>query len=159
MYCKNCGTEIREGAKFCASCGTAVEAEPKKEEFDFSKRYDNKPKGENVVKPVNEQKKEDNTESGSGNGVIMSAKHTSVLAYLTTLGFMIALIAGDREGAKFHLNQALLVHLFFVLAAVPFIGWAWGIFMLVCFIMGLSNAVNGIESPLPLIGKIKIFDK
>ena len=25
MFCKNCGNEIAEGAKFCASCGTPVE--------------------------------------------------------------------------------------------------------------------------------------
>ena len=28
MNCKNCGNELKEGAKFCAACGTAVEAAP-----------------------------------------------------------------------------------------------------------------------------------
>lgn len=29
MYCKNCGSEISEDAKFCSQCGTPVAAEPK----------------------------------------------------------------------------------------------------------------------------------
>ena len=28
MYCKNCGSEIAEGAKFCSQCGTPVDAGP-----------------------------------------------------------------------------------------------------------------------------------
>ena len=28
MYCKNCGSEIAEGAKFCSQCGTLVESAP-----------------------------------------------------------------------------------------------------------------------------------
>lgn len=28
MYCKNCGSEIADGAKFCSQCGTPVEAAP-----------------------------------------------------------------------------------------------------------------------------------
>ncbi len=28
MYCKNCGCEIADGAKFCSQCGTLVESEP-----------------------------------------------------------------------------------------------------------------------------------
>ena len=29
MFCKNCGKEIADGARFCASCGASVESEPK----------------------------------------------------------------------------------------------------------------------------------
>lgn len=29
MFCKNCGNEIAEGTKFCASCGATVDSEPK----------------------------------------------------------------------------------------------------------------------------------
>lgn len=28
MNCKNCGNELKEGAKFCATCGTAVDVAP-----------------------------------------------------------------------------------------------------------------------------------
>ena len=29
MFCKNCGKEIADGTRFCASCGASVESEPK----------------------------------------------------------------------------------------------------------------------------------
>jgi hypothetical protein len=32
MFCGNCGTEIKEGAKFCAGCGSAVGSDIQKPE-------------------------------------------------------------------------------------------------------------------------------
>ncbi|MBR5144362.1 MAG: zinc-ribbon domain-containing protein, partial [Clostridia bacterium] len=29
MFCKNCGKEIADGARFCASCGATVDSESK----------------------------------------------------------------------------------------------------------------------------------
>ena len=34
----------------------------------------------------------------------MDTKTTSIVAYITWIGLLIAFCAGDREGAKFHLN-------------------------------------------------------
>ena len=87
----------------------------------------------------------------------MNAKTTSIVAYLTWIGFIIALCAGDKEGAKFHINQALVILLFSLLAIIPCVGWIWGIFMIVCWIMGLIAAINQEEKPVPLIGGIKII--
>lgn len=87
----------------------------------------------------------------------MNAKTTGIVAYLTWIGFIIAICAGDKEGAKFHLNQALVVLLFSLLSVIPCIGWIWGIFMLVCWIMGLIAAINEEEKEIPLLGKIKII--
>ena len=28
MFCKNCGSELSDSAKFCTKCGTKVEAKP-----------------------------------------------------------------------------------------------------------------------------------
>ena len=39
----------------------------------------------------------------------MDRKMTGVVGYLTWIGLLIAFVAGDREGAKFHLNQALVL--------------------------------------------------
>ena len=39
----------------------------------------------------------------------MDKKTTGIVAYLTGIGLIIALVLGDREGAKFHLNQALVI--------------------------------------------------
>lgn len=87
----------------------------------------------------------------------MDAKTTGIVAYLTWIGFIIAICAGDKEEAKFHLNQALVVLLFSLLSVIPCIGWIWGIFMIVCWIMGLIAAINEEEKEIPLLGKIKII--
>lgn len=96
--------------------------------------------------------------SGQTSNGSMSAKTTSIIAYITWVGFIVAMCAGDREGAKFHLNQALVYHIFCLLSAVPVVGFLWGIFMLVCFILGLVWASQGEEKELPLIGKIHILN-
>lgn len=87
----------------------------------------------------------------------MDSKTTSIVAYITWIGLIIALCAGDREGAKFHLNQALVIFLFALLSVIPVIGWIWSIFMFVCWIMGLIAAINQEEKPVPLIGQIKLL--
>ena len=73
------------------------------------------------------------------------------------IGLLIAFCAGDREGAKFHLNQALVIFLFGLLGWIPCIGWIWSIFMLVCWVMGLIAAINQEEKPVPLIGQIQLL--
>ncbi len=87
----------------------------------------------------------------------MDKKTTSIVAYITWIGLVIAFCAGDREGAKFYLNQALVVFLFSLLSIIPCLGWIWGIFMIVCWVMGLIAAVNQEEKPVPLIGGIRIL--
>ena len=87
----------------------------------------------------------------------MDAKTTSIVAYLTWVGLIIAICAGDKEGDKFHINQALVILLFGLLSLIPCIGWVWGIFMLVCWILGLIAAINQEEKEVPLIGKIRLL--
>ncbi len=87
----------------------------------------------------------------------MDKKTTGWVAYLTWIGLLIAFVAGDKEGAKFHINQALVIFLFSLLSIIPCIGWIWGIFMLVCWVMGLVAAINEEEKEVPLIGSIKIL--
>ncbi len=87
----------------------------------------------------------------------MDAKTTGIVAYLTWIGFIIAICAGDKEGAKFHINQALVIMLFSLLSIIPCIGYIWGIFMIVCWFMGLIAAINEEEKEVPLIGGIKLI--
>ena len=82
---------------------------------------------------------------------------TGIVAYITWIGLLIAFCAGDKDGAKFHLNQALVIFLFSLLGVIPCIGWIWEIFMLVCWIMGLIAAINEEEKPVPLIGGIRLL--
>ena len=99
----------------------------------------------------------------------MDTKTTSWVSYVTFIGWIVAMCAGDKEGAKFHLNQSLVIWLGFaavyvanfILIFIPIIGWlavlAAYIFLFVMWIMGLIAAINQEEKELPLIGKIKIL--
>lgn len=135
--------------------------EPKKDESFFSGHY--------FQDKANEQKEsgQENSHTGgnsgnsysggnSSNGSI-STKATGVLAYLTWIGFLIAYFAGDRNGAKFHLNQGLVLNLFGLLTAVPLVGKIWSIFIFVCMVLGVINASQGQEKELPLIGSIRLL--
>jgi len=88
----------------------------------------------------------------------MDKKTTGIVAYLTWIGLLIAFIAGDKEGAKFHLNQALVVWIAGLICGfIPLIGWIGSLFCLVCAIIGLISALNGTEKEAPLLGKIKLL--
>ena len=41
----------------------------------------------------------------------MDKKMTGIIAYITLIGLILAFCIGDKEGAKFHINQALVVTL------------------------------------------------
>lgn len=87
----------------------------------------------------------------------MDKKVTSIVAYLGWIGWLIAFLAGDKEGAKFHLNSSLVILLLFLLAVIPVIGWIVSIYAVVMWFMGFINAIKQEEKPLPLIGKITII--
>ncbi len=93
----------------------------------------------------------------------MDTKVTSIVAYISWIGLIIALVAGDKEGAKFHINQALVIMLFSLvslLSFIPIVGiltGIWSIFMMVCWILGLVAAIKQEEKEVPLIGKIRIL--
>lgn len=87
----------------------------------------------------------------------MDKKTTSIVAYLTWIGLLIAIFAGDKDGAIFHINQALVILLFSLLSIIPCVGWIWGVFMIVCWVMGLIAAINQEEKEVPLIGKVRLL--
>ena len=95
----------------------------------------------------------------------MDKKVTSIVAYLSWIGLLIAFVAGDREGAKFHLNQSLVIWLagivLGVVMIVPVLGWlvglVGGIFLFICWIIGLVSAIQGQEKEIPLLGKVQLL--
>lgn len=100
----------------------------------------------------------------------MDKKVTGIVSYITIIGWIIAFLAGDKEGAKFHLNQSLvlfiieLVYNFIIsriIGLIPFLGGVVnlvvGLFFLVCWILGLVYAIKEENKEIPLIGAIKIL--
>lgn len=94
----------------------------------------------------------------------MDSKTTSIVCYLTWIGFIIAIAAGEKdEFSKGHLNNALVGLLFtlpVVLGWIPILGWLldlWCMFVGVCIIIAFIKACMGESFELPLIGKIKLI--
>jgi hypothetical protein len=108
-------------------------------------------------------------------------KTVAIVAYLTLIGFIVAIILNSGKKTKlgaFHLRQVLgfaltiiagwicvaimMVVLLFVLAfmksflmlLVPLIYAAFGISIVVLWIMGFIAAVNGQMKPMPVVGPL-----
>ena len=92
----------------------------------------------------------------------MNKTLTSIFAYIGIIFWLIAFIAGDKEGAKFHLNQGLVLAIAGVVGSilgsiVAILGTIVGIIVLVFAILGIISAAKGEEKPLPIIGNIQIL--
>lgn len=110
----------------------------------------------------------------------MDRKATGVVAYLGWIGWLIAYLAGDKEGGAFHLNQGLILAIVStvggailgtvtgVFGNIPFIGGVfaviggllagvWGLLMLILMVLGIVNAANDQFTPLPLIGGFQLL--
>lgn len=95
----------------------------------------------------------------------MNKKVTSIFAYLGIIFWLIGFLAGDKEGAKFHLNQGLVLFIasfiISLLSIIPFVGIVIScvgyVAYLVFVVMGIISACKDEEKPLPLIGKIQLL--
>lgn len=96
---------------------------------------------------------------------MLNKRGTDLVAYLGWPGLAIAYFLGDRQASRFHLNQALLLHLIGfavkLIAGLPLIGWvialAGGLFCIACWLIGLINALQGVEQPLPGLGRAQLL--
>ena len=100
----------------------------------------------------------------------MTKKGTDIVAYITIVGWLIALLCGTREESKFHLNQSLVLILANiiwgvigkVLAFIPIIGWLaipiGYLIIFVLWVMGLVYALQGQEKAVPLIGGLIVLN-
>lgn len=92
----------------------------------------------------------------------MDKKITGIVAYITLIGWAIAYLIGDREGAKFHLNQALVLGLAELLVGIiggviGFVGSVLGIVLFVLWIIALMGAIQGQDKKVPLLGDIVLL--
>ena len=94
-------------------------------------------------------------------------KVAAVAAYITWVGFIIAIIIGDKSNryVMTHINQALVINIISilggVLAVIPLlggiIGWLVSLAVFIFAIMGIGRAAVGSDEPLPYIGDIHII--
>ncbi len=144
-FCKQCGTQLPEGAGFCPACGTGIDGG----RGDYSQDWSG-----------------GNTKGYSGpEADIADNKAIAILCYFGLLFLIPYLIKPDSPFVKYHSNQGLVLFLFALISGVvsnvPFIGWligaVCGVFTFVCFILGIVAVCNGEMKELPLIGGIEIL--
>ncbi len=91
-------------------------------------------------------------------------KNTAIIAYITIIGLIIAFVMNnDKKNtfASYHIRQSLGLALtavaLSVIGIIPILGWLISFFgfffVLVLWIVGLINAINSKEKPLPVLGK------
>ena len=90
-------------------------------------------------------------------------KQTAIIAYITLIGLIIAFVMNSEKKnsfAAYHIRQSLgLMCTGFALAFVniiPILGWIvsvfGAIFLIILWVIGLMNAVNEKEAPVPVFG-------
>lgn len=91
-------------------------------------------------------------------------KTIAIIAYITIIGLIVAFVMNNEKKdtyASYHIKQSLGLGLsglaFFIIGIIPILGWLisfLGSFLIIfLWIMGLINAVNNKEQPVPLLGK------
>jgi uncharacterized membrane protein/uncharacterized protein YjbJ (UPF0337 family) len=145
--------DAKEGAKKAA--GKAKEAAS--ELADDAKEFadDAKEKASEFVDDAKEAAK-DFTDSAKE--VLSDGKNVAIIAHLTLIGWIIALImnSGDKktEYGSFYIRQMLgLALLGIVLSFIPVIGWLLWLGCAVLWIMSLVGAFSGKEKLTPGIGQ------
>lgn len=91
-------------------------------------------------------------------------KNIAIIAYITLIGLIIAFVMNNDKKAEFstyHIKQSLGLALtglaLGVIGMVPILGWLVSFFgalaLLYLWIMGLMNAINGKQKPVPWLGE------
>lgn len=163
-FCKNCGSNLPDGATFCSSCGTPVETQATAQQtvnpqpVQYQASYQ---------QPVN-----DDAADAQNN------KAMGIIAYLGILCLIPLFAAKQSKFAQYHARQGLTLLIFdvayiIVVRIIDAILWnalPWtmlgiysvvsgllslaGVFFLVLMIIGIINAAKGECKELPIIGKI-----
>jgi uncharacterized membrane protein len=104
-------------------------------------------------------------ETTHNNSTVSSeGKNIAIIAYITLIGLIIAFVMNNDKKeafAAYHIKQSLGLAAtglaLGVVGMIPVLGWIiniLGIFVLLyMWIMGLMNAINGKESPVPFLGE------
>ncbi len=160
MFCKNCGKQLDDAAKFCDGCGTTV--------------------GDASNQTAQTQGQQQYQQPNNQPNVVMTSDNTKVFSILAYIGilFIVGLIADpNNQKVKFHVNQGLILLIAdialgisvaivgAILGIVPIIGGiiaallllADYAFVITFAIMGIVNAAKGEEKQLPIIGSFVLI--
>lgn len=107
---------------------------------------------------------QNNQTSISQNDEVNNSKNIAIIAYITIIGLIIAFVMNqDKKDAfaQYHIVQSLGLAVtglsLGVIGMIPILGWLISIIgsftLIYMWIMGLVNAINEKEKPLPILGK------
>ncbi|OGZ35867.1 MAG: hypothetical protein A2V60_01040 [Candidatus Portnoybacteria bacterium RIFCSPHIGHO2_01_FULL_39_19] len=92
-----------------------------------------------------------------------SSKKNTGMAIVAYIIFFIPLLTDAKNDpfVKYHVKQGLILFIGYVIemfvGTIPFFGWIitplLGVILFILFIIGIMNAINGKEKPLPVIGR------
>ena len=91
-------------------------------------------------------------------------KTIAIVAYLTIIGLVVALVMNNEKKdpfSTFHIRQSLGLVLTSIalslINVIPILGWIVSLIgafvLLYMWVMGLLNAINGREKPVPILGE------
>lgn len=91
-------------------------------------------------------------------------KEIAIIAYITIIGLIAAFIMNSEKKAAFanyHIRQVLGLAVtglaMGIIGIIPILGWlvviVGSILLLVMWIVGLINAINGVAKPVPILGE------
>lgn len=95
----------------------------------------------------------------------VEGRDIAIIAYITIIGLIIAFIMNREKQyqfANYHIKQmiglAIIGLIVFIIGQIPILGWIVSILafipLLILWLIGLMNAVNGKEKPIPLVGNL-----
>jgi len=96
--------------------------------------------------------------------LVAEDKNIAIIAYITVIGLIIAFIMNNDKKAVFptyHIKQSLGIALtglaLFVVGMIPVLGWIVSFLgslgLLYLWVMGLINAINEKQKPVPWLGE------
>ncbi|SEL63981.1 MULTISPECIES: DUF4870 domain-containing protein [Maribacter] len=96
--------------------------------------------------------------------VVNEGKNIAIIAYITIIGLIIAYVMNNDKKdafAAYHIKQSLGLAAtglaLGIVGMIPILGWIINILgiivLLYMWVMGLMNAINGKESPVPFLGE------
>ncbi len=116
-YCPKCGAQMNDGMMFCPQCGFSMgtAGNAGEQPQPGTPVYGQQPAGGFNQQPVYGPDPYQVLERP-----ILNRGQTAIVGYLGWLGFLIAMIAGDRKEkyARFHLNRALMMNLIYTGAGI-----------------------------------------
>ncbi len=166
-YCGKCGEQVKDGVKFCPSCGQVLDA-----------NTTSASNAQNEYRPTYQQPVRTQTNEADA----QANKTMAILAYII---FFIPLITGAHNTSpfvKYHTNQGTVLFIASlaygvvywiitsILASILLNSGSWGLWSVLTTIFGLTwlvvvalciigivNAASGQMKPLPVIGKFTVI--